>query len=549
MNTRWMIAVFLLLFQFVVPCQKVHGYSLRTDSVLDVLDEEILHRQIYFQQKELRLHALKETLHASSSSAICFEQCRLLYEEYKCYQYDSAYVYARHMLSLARTTENVSHLFLAHCSLAECYTAVGFFHEASQQIDSIRIDNLTVEEKVGYYSLCFYLYQSMASFVKGTDDLYTHYTQLCSEYHRLITQMSAQSKVDYLRALWLDTQRIDMLPLEEKITARKKLLSDYELSLHEQAVQHFMIGELFDKLGRREQAVEYMAMAAILDIRSCTTETSAARYLATYMHEDGDMKRAIRYIHLAQVDANFYNTRLRQVDNNAVLPMIEDSRYHWISSQRTLSIVAAVLIALLLLVVVWMAHNLKKRNLKLMEARLEIESKALLLRESNEALSQANSNLKEANDIKDQYIIQSLYGDSGFVNRVEEQCRWFERHLKAKQYAELTRFTASLQIKQERERMSMAFDQAFLKLFPHFLEAYNELFEPEHRLHLDPGSPLPTEVRIFALMRLGIEETAVVGKYLNLSPNSIYVYKAKAKARSKVCKEEFDQRIKAIQKA
>ena len=96
--------------------------------------------------------------------------------------------------------------------------------------------------------------------------------------------------------------------------------------------------------------------------------------------------------------------------------------------------------------------------------------------------------------------------------------------------------------------MTIAFDQAFLKLFPNFPEAYNNLFDEENRTPFSPDSPMPTEVRIFALMRLGIEEISVVSRYLNLSANSIYVYKAKVKAKARVGKEEFDACIKQIPK-
>lgn len=121
-----------------------------------------------------------------------------------------------------------------------------------------------------------------------------------------------------------------------------------------------------------------------------------------------------------------------------------------------------------------------------------------------------------------------------------------ERKLKAKQYDDLLSVIHGINIRQERERMSSSFDAAFLKLFPTFLEEYNKLFPEEYQACLTDSGMLPTEVRIFALMRLGIADTALVAKYLNISQNTIYVYKAKVKAKSLVSKEEFDNRILRI---
>ena len=251
---------------------------------------------------------------------------------------------------------------------------------------------------------------------------------------------------------------------------------------------------------------------------------------------------------MAQEDAEFFNTQIRRMEINQILPQIENRRYDWVSSQRTSLILGILLVAGLLILVIWMALRINLRNHKLAEARREIANQASELRHINEALSQSKQRLEEANGIKDQYIIQSLYSDSTFVNRVEELCKVMDRKLKARQYADLSGFTAMMGIKQERERMTIAFDQAFLKLFPNFPEAYNNLFDEENRTPFSPDSPMPTEVRIFALMRLGIEEISVVSRYLNLSPNSIYVYKAKVKAKARVSKEEFEMRIKQIPK-
>lgn len=103
-------------------------------------------------------------------------------------------------------------------------------------------------------------------------------------------------------------------------------------------------------------------------------------------------------------------------------------------------------------------------------------------------------------------------------------------------------------VKKERQRLFSAFDKAFMKLFPNFVDEYNKLFPKEYQVSIDSSGELSTEIRIFALMRVGISNPTDVAKYLNLSTNTIYVYKAKTKAKALVPKEEFDDYIMAIPK-
>lgn len=519
---------------------------LNIDSVLYVLDCEMSQCDVYMQKKEEKLVSLKTLLRQSADDHHCFALCNELFEEYKHYQYDSAYVYAVRSLRLAEQLQQPESIALAKSSLIFCYTAVGFYKEADEVNRGFSVEGLTPQMLEHYYFQCLYLYQNMRDFAVGNDSLWQHYEYLREQARAQVLMNADKNTDEYQRNHSKDMLSVEFLSPDSMIERRKQLLDKYSLPLHDQAVQYFMIGEMCDKLGRRTEATYYMALSAINDIRSITRETSAGKTLASYMYEAGDIDRAIRYIHRAQSDANFYNTRIRKMEINSILPLIESKRYEQMSRQRNFLFAfgAFVLLTLLLLVILYVI--LKKKNRSLREARNEIEQKARERDAVNRQLSVTNMQLQEANEIKDSYIVQSLYGDSSFVNEVEEKCKQMERKLKAKQYDDLLSVIHGINIRQERERMSSSFDAAFLKLFPTFLEEYNKLFPEEYQACLTDSGMLPTEVRIFALMRLGIADTALVAKYLNISQNTIYVYKAKVKAKSLVSKEEFDNRILRI---
>lgn len=474
LNHYWVIlALFGVSFAGRVQADDT---ALNIDSVLHVLDYEMSQCDVYMQKKEEKLVSLKTLLRQSVDDHHCFALCNELFEEYKYYQYDSAYVYAVRSLRLAEQLQQPESIALAKSSLIFCYTAVGFYKEADEVNREFSVEGLSPQMLEHYYTQCLYLYQNMRDFSVDNDSLWQHYESLREQARAQVLASAAMNADVYRRTYTKDMLSVEFLPPASMIERRKQLLGKYSLSLHDQAVQCFMIGEMCDKLGRRAEATYYMALSAINDIRSNTRETSAGKTLASYMYEAGDIDRATRYVYRAQSDANFYNTRIRKMEINSILPLIESRRYEQMSRQRNFLFAfgAFVLLTLLLLAVLYVI--LKKKNRSLCEARNEVERKACERDAVNRQLSVINMQLQEANEIKDSYIVQSLYGDSSFVNDVEEKCKQLKRKLKAKQYDDLLSIINGINIRQERERMSSSFDAAFLKLFPTFLEEYNKLF-------------------------------------------------------------------------
>jgi DNA-binding CsgD family transcriptional regulator len=222
------------------------------------------------------------------------------------------------------------------------------------------------------------------------------------------------------------------------------------------------------------------------------------------------------------------------VEINSIFPAIEQSRYSDVNSQRLIFMVggAVVLILFVLTLILFVNLNAKSKE----------------IRKSNELLARVNSLLKETSAIKDQYIMQSLHGNTSFVNNVEKESLAAIRKITTRQFEDAKAILYNIDIKEERERIYAAFDTAFLALFPNFIEAFNSLMNEDARISLDKSGALPMEVRIFALMRLGIDDPAQVADYLHLSVNTIYVYKNKIKSKASVSKEQFDALVMAISK-
>ena len=285
-----------------------------------------------------------------------------------------------------------------------------------------------------------------------------------------------------------------------------------------------------------------------MDIRSCTHETTSARVLAGHMYVRNDIKRAYKYIQQAQYDAEFFNSRLRKTEINTILPVIESGRYNWMNNQRVLLFIILFSLVILFVLTIFLLLKLRTRNKALKQIHSDLEEKTTLLEQSNQSLTEVISKLREANEIKDQYIIQSLYGNTAFVNEVNEAVNEAAREITLKRADEARTTLYHIGIKKERARIAATFDTAFLKLFPNWIDEFNALFPENMKVHLSEDGTMPMDVRIFALMRLGFDNPTEVAEYLNLSVDTVYVYKARIKSRSIVDKDEFDSRIMAIPK-
>ena len=192
-------------------------------------------------------------------------------------------------------------------------------------------------------------------------------------------------------------------------------------------------------------------------------------------------------------------------------------------------------------------NQLAETNRKLSEMNIKEQHINEALLESNDKLSKANNNLLEANKIKEEYIGYFFNANSEFFNRIERFKRSVEQKLMDRKFDEIKFLVNHINLRKEKEDLMKNFDKAFLKLFPRFVEEFNQLFRPEDRIQLKDGEILNTDLRIFALIRLGIEDIGKISQILEYSTNTINTYKTKIKKKSIVENEEFVQRIMEIE--
>lgn len=538
-----------MLVGLIMQCP-LHIYAINnTDSVFTVLNAEINKRDQYSNSKEEKIATIKKEFNNAASYGERFESCVELFSEYRCYQSDSAYHYALILDNIASKEKDPQGIAIANMSLMDYYTSVGFFKEASEIYNKIEKTDLPAKYLPEYYNLCNRYFQNLEGYVGGMSTVlggaYENARLACLD--SLISMLPKNTGPYYIAEI--ERKQVDSPSVEQTINERLRIVQRYDLSDHEKAIQYSIMGRLALENGNSEDAKYYLALSAIHDIRGNIKETTAAKMLAELLFSEADIDESYNLIHIAFDDAIFYNSHLRKDETSSIMRMIEVEHQNIMHTNLWRFGIIAGVFFLLLVVTLFYYSKIKKKKYEIEKANSALKQKSEEVDVINKELKDVISQLKEVTEIKDRYIMQTLYMNTSFVNNVEEKCHNVVKLLKEKKYDDIKYLPYEIGIKEERARIYSTFDQAFLSLFPNFVSEFNKLFKAEDQIMEADAQVLPVEVRIFALMRLGISDTQEVAKYLNLSVKTVYVYKTKVKSKSIVDNADFEEKIMAIPKS
>lgn len=527
------------------------------DSLLRVLDITIENTQIFNAKKEHSINTLKRHLEVTSSERLKYDLTFKLYREYRSYKYDSAYNYAERMLKYAEEIKDPNLISESKIALAFSCVSAGLYKEATEISNSIDSTNIDSINKADFYSFLSILNLNMSDFA-ATEPYYSAYRAKSLMYCRNSLKLYPQSSPEFIKSKMLEAQLLDNYT--EAIFIAEHYLSVKPSDLHFYAIAISSLGFFYEVKGDTTNAIECFAKAAIADIEMAVKETSAIRQLAELLFLRGDLKHAYSYAMLALDDANFYNARHRKIEVGRTLPIIEAGRFAIIEQQKDKLLVFSALITMLFILFVAATLIILKQKKRLNAARDLILKQNAYLKESNEQLIQVqkkikrqntellhiNKQLKEAHHIKDEYLGFFFSINSAYLEKREEYNKMVARRIKNRQFEELFQEIAAFDLRKEKEDMFTLFDQIFMKIFPDFVDRYNLLFKEEDHFHIKSDGILSPEIRIFALIRLGITDSERIARLLGYSLSTVKNYKSKAKNRSFIPNELFEQNIMAI---
>ena len=340
-----------------------------------------------------------------------------------------------------------------------------------------------------------------------------------------------------------------------------KRLENARPDSHEFAIAAFYRSMDLRKAGETQEAMAWLAKSAVCDVRNAVMDQGSLWELANLLAQEGQLERARVYITFAWECANIYSTHVRSWQISPILSSIDRQYQKEIEHTNSMltNMTIAVSILLLFLVVLLMYEYRRRRQLK--EAHNELSEKNAQTKTLNDELLQANlalddtnrqlktliSQLNEQTRVKEVYVGRFMSLCSDYIDKIDDFRKRVNRMVKGREYEELYRLTKSTDMKtQEIDDLCANFDNAFLHLFPNFISDFNALLRPEERIEVSGEYKLNTTLRIFALIRLGIDDSSRIAKFLHYSVNTIYNYRARVKGAAVTRRDDFETRVKNI---
>ncbi len=509
-----------------------------TGQWLSKLDKSLSSRDAYEQKRVDRIDALKKQLSQldKKNTDRYYELLYGLYDEYKSYCYDSAHHYAEECLTVAKLNNDDDRIAKASNAVAFSLISAGFLTEAAEVLKSIDRSKLSGRLLEDYYEHNGQLWRAQADYVRE-ESFYTKYITKSNAYLDSLKQLIPQNSCK-----WWSIQGSRQMrdrQYQQALESFNKVLALSDSDLHMKAMATAEMAWAYIFLDNEEKAIEYFAQSSIYDNETATREITALYHLSRLIYKKGEHERASVYVHQALEDVQFYNSRLRKIEIGDILPIIERDRYEAVASQRNWLIAASCLFVLLSAVILYSYWFIRKKNRTLTDARETIASQLT-------QLQTANRQLKEDDKIKNAYIGRSFYTNAEFIAKLEKLYLMIDRKIVARQYDDLRSMMKLSNLNAERENMYEAFDQTFLNIFPDFVQRFNLLFEEKDRKLPPNEQSLTSEMRIFALIRLGISDSERIAKFLNYSVHTVNTYKTRIKNRSIIENEQFEKEIMEI---
>ncbi|MDR1919360.1 MAG: DUF6377 domain-containing protein [Tannerellaceae bacterium] len=529
-----------LIFFLIYP---VTATNTSNDSLLLELDKVLLNGTLYMEQKEHRINRLKIQLNREISVDKQYELCYNIIDEYKSYISDSALVYINKNLRRAIDNKQISWEIRANLQYSFVLSSSGLFIESKNIMDHIPTQALTDNLWVEYYKCMELLYVNIEIY-QSEKDLYRYEEKIHDYRDSILYYLPANSPERLFYQFLLANSEGNHTDALEYLETYLKTLYP---GTHEHAKKCYSLSMLQQELGNTDLRIKYMILAVISDVKDAVKENRALLDLSICLYEQNDIERAFNYIQYALNDANFYNARFRFFEISKALPIIT-SAYQQLNTQQNsqmkiILFVFSILFVILLMLLIY----LQKQTTALRLARKGLKETNQHLEEMNNKLNSLNQSLAEANLIKEEYVGYFLDLCSEYIGYLENYRKMVSNKIAAKRFDELLRMTSSSSEKgNEIKELYANFDKAFLNIYPRFVLSLNELLKEEERFDLRRGDLLNTELRIFALIRLGITDSAKIASFLRCSVQTVYNYRSKIKRSNLNENIDIEEQIKKI---
>ena len=536
-NTHNMLKTKVILFLLFISVSICASNKL--DSLFKEIDDAIKRSEFYTQQREDRIDDIKsERLKTPKMSDKRYEKNMELYQEYKSFICDSAITYLNHNITLGKILHNPNFEYESSILLASLLGSTAMYLEAADLLSTIPVSNLSKELLIDYYIASNNIYSELALYTSDKSGV-ERYRKISEAYKDSLYSVISFESESYLIVKFNDILYNGSVKEARKIS--ESLLSKEKFGEGRYALMAYYQALTYKQEGNRESEKYYLAMSALSDIYTATKDHASLWMLAQILFEEGDdIERAYNYISYSWSATAFYNSQLRNRQISGILSIIDKAYQATIKQQNKKLQLYLAAISLLSFLLFFALIYIYKQMKRLSVARLNLQR-------VNGQLKVLNKDLSESNQIKDEYIGRFINLSSSYIDKFDLFRKMVNKNLSIGKIDELIKITRSTKTLDDNLKdLYDNFDNAFLQIFPDFVDKFNALLKEEHHIIPKNEELLTTELRIFALIRIGIEDSSQIADFLRYSVNTIYNYRAKVKNYAAGSRDEFEHDVKKI---
>lgn len=531
----------------LVSCNEKVNHPVQLQNELNKLDA-ILEEKAYFEQeKDKKIEIIKKSIGVSDRKESLYRKYDWLADEYRQYRVDSAMIYSKKALQVARSIADSSYYYDAILDMTERYIVSGMYHDASILVQKLDTTNTKYIDLPLYYHRMRALNEGLAGV--ADDDILTEKYRSREKYY--VEKLISVLDTNDIRYKYISSE---ILMGAGKADAALQLLEkkyrDPSTPVNEKAIVSYLMAQCYMQKGDEGNAILYYAESARLDLITPNYSYRSLSYLAALLYRHGDIDRAYRYMMRSIEDATISKNRMSISMINEIFPVISetyDIRMYRKNDQMLYMLIALSLTLLILTIVMITLFHEKK---KVTEAQQETSDINQKLMKANTRLEKYIHRLQESNTIKESYISRYLDMCSEYIEAIAAYRSEIRKVSKNGSLADVQKFLKTSEfIDAELEKFYATFDTTFLDLFPNFIDRLNELLQPDKKILVDPKDGImTTELRTMALIRLGITDSVKIADFLRRSPSTIYNYRVKFRNAAINNRDDFEKQVMSIER-
>ena len=568
MKSGLFILIVCLLFPAYV-CADTSKHALEENrKLLHSLDSLLEQQDLFVRVKEERIKQLKMQYSRVKDVKELYAINRMVYLEYRVYDADSALHYINKNIQLAQQTNNRTWEVVSLLEQSFVLTSSGLLTEALKAVSDIQPEELPQNLRSEYFGRLCTLYSRLRDYSSENSQLSEHYNNLQKAFRDSVYLTATPDELRYWNCrAWLYMGTPEIEPVKQAFEENKQTLSN---DSRKYSIATYNLSAIYRSENNESKYLENLILSAMADIRSVNGDIGSLQEIAEYLFKHGEIDRAYNYILYCSQKAMLFHNRVRIVKMSHLQNQIYKAYQEQSRTQQKRLQASLIAVSFLFLVLIGAFLFIRKQMRRLKEANLKLDSTNqklsvnmdalstahqrleevnIQLKDLNTQLQEVNDQLRESNYVKEEYIGYVFNICSTYISKLEEFRKNINRKLKVGQIEDVKAMTdSSATASNELKEFYQNFDTIFLHLYPDFVGDFNALLLPEERIELKEGELLNTELRIHALIRLGITDSVKIADFLHCSAQTVYNNRLRTRNKSIIPKEDFINAVKKLGK-